>query len=647
MSLIVGEGISKTWSARDVLKNVSFTLAPGQRVAMVGPNGQGKSTLLKIIAGVDAPTWGKLSRKAGLAVGYLAQDPPDLGDITLEQAMNDVFAPLRRMEHEMHELATRLEHGAAGDPSAAAMLARYGQLQHDFEQAGGYTYARAIARTLEGLELPRDLWNRPLSHLSGGQRSRAHLGRLLLEQPDVLLLDEPTNHLDMDSLEWLETYLSNFGGAMIVVSHDRYFLDRVTNYTWEVAFATVECYKGSYSRYLPQQAERFNERMKRWEAQQQYIEETQEFIRRFIAGQRTKEAQGRRTRLERFMRDEAIAKPQQNQAITIRLRATQRSGDFVMHLNDLAVGYAAKTGENRLIQIDKLDVRRGERVAIVGPNGCGKTTLLKTMLGQLPPLSGAVRLGANVQVGYLSQRHTELDEDMTAMDCVRSLDTSVTEQRARSLLGQVGLSGDESLKKVCELSGGQRSRILLARLMLASPNVLILDEPTNHLDIPSQEVLQAVLSDFGGTIIFVSHDRYLIQAMATSIWAVESGSVKVLSGSWDAYLNWRGRTLEAAPAADNDDKQRAKQARAQQHQDRRRQTNETRQMRRRLGQVEHDIHKFEQTLKNLDAQLLGASEAGNLDLITQIGIEHGETQHKITALMQEWEQLSLALDEEG
>ncbi len=641
MSLVTGERIFKSFGQQEVLRNVSFTLGARQRAGLVGPNGQGKSTLLKIIAGVDTPTSGRVNTRAGLRIGYLAQDPPDLGNMTLEEAMHDVFTKLRTMETRMHELASRL--ALPDHASDSSLLASYGRIQHDFELAGGYTYAGRITRVLEGLELPRELWNKPLGHLSGGQRSRAHLGRLLLEQPDLLLLDEPTNHLDMASVEWLEGYLGDFNGAIVLVSHDRYFLDRVTDSTWEASNSSLECYKGSYSDYLPKRKHRFEERMKQWESQRKYIEETQEFIRRFIAGQRSKEAQGRRTRLERFIRDEAIEKPFSNRKITMRLRVTQRTGDIVLRLRDLKAGYRQGDADKCLVDIENLDVRRNQRVAILGPNGCGKTTLLRTILGDLPPLAGAVNLGSNVQVGYLSQTHAELETDSTALECVRSTEASVTDQRAMSLLGQVNLSGDEAQKRICELSGGQRSRVSLVRLMLKNPNVLILDEPTNHLDIPSQEVLQDVLMDFGGTIILVSHDRYLIQSIATTIWALDSGAIKVLDGNWDSYLHWRNRQACVDPAAEpNND--RIKKQRIEEHNSRRERNRNLNRARRRLEKVESEIDSREQALKQMDEALMDASAKGDIERISELGERHRDTQQQLSALMEEWEQLSLTLD---
>ncbi len=645
MSLVVGEGISKSWSEKDVLKNVAFTLAPGERVGLVGPNGQGKTTLIRIIAGLEQATTGTFQRKGDLRIGYLPQDPPAMEGATLRSAMLDVFGNLHRIEQELHDLAGQMAVAGQTPEEHEKILARYGQLQHEFEDGGGYTYSHRIDAVLCGLEFDRAQWDRPLAELSGGQRTRAYLARLLLEAPDVLLLDEPTNHLDLAAVEWLEQWVRDFPGAMIVVSHDRYFLDRVTEATWEVSFATLECYKGNYSRYLAQRDERYKERMRRWEAQREFIETTEEFIRRFLAGQRSKEAQGRRTRLARFIRDEAIPKPREHERISVRLKTTERTGDFVLYLTGLKAGYPPLPP---LVSVENLSIQRGQRVAIVGPNGCGKTTLLRTMLGQLPPMGGKVRLGSNVRLGYLSQTHSELDEEITALDAVRRIEPTMSEERGRNLLGSLLLSGDDAFKKIKELSGGQRSRVVLARLMLQKANVLVMDEPTNHLDVASQEVLQDVLGDFDGTVIFVSHDRYLIQALATHVWAVWEGAVVPLTGSWGQYVKWRDEKTGAAEAAAAEAQaDKAKVQRKEDYRQRRQKTNEVQRLTRRLAQAEKEIHDLEARMKQINQELTAASDAGDVDKITALGLEYTQTDDRLRKMFAEWEEVSTGLEKAG
>ncbi|MBN1555955.1 MAG: ABC-F family ATP-binding cassette domain-containing protein [Phycisphaerae bacterium] len=641
MSLIVAENLSKSFSEVAVLRNVKLTLAPLRRVGLVGPNGQGKTTLLRILAGLEPPTDGHLQRKSDLRIGYLPQDPPALEGESLREALLSVFDDLRRLERDMHALAHELE-----TDSDDRKLARYGDLSHEFETRGGYSYAQRVEQVLEGLRFETESWDRPLAKLSGGQRTRAYLAKLLLQDPEVLLLDEPTNHLDYEAVEWLEEWLRAFHGSLVVVSHDRWFLDRVTTATWEVSDATLECYKGAYTDYLAQREERFKERMRRWEAQQQYIRETEDFIRRFIAGQRTKEAQGRQTRLERFLRTEAIAQPREHPRINVRFRAGDRAGDIVLRITDLRAGYAP---DKPLVTVEELEILRGRRIAVVGPNGAGKTTLVRTILGQLPALAGEIKLGSNVQPGYLSQTHAELDPDDQAFGAVLRIDPAIGEQRARNVLGSLLLTGDDSLKKIRELSGGQRSRVALARLIFQRPNLLVMDEPTNHLDILSQEVLQDVLSDFDGTILFVSHDRYLIHALATDIWAIHDGTITPLVGDWDRYLEWRDKKRAADPATqpkpDKQQRREAQQQRKEDQKERRKQANELKKTQRRFDEVETQIHQLEAKLEDLNEQISHASGEGDMKQIEELGHAYTAEKTQLQTLYKEWEQLGAALED--
>ena len=535
MSLVIGENISHQYGAEEVLRHAAFRVGETDRIGLVGPNGEGKTTLLRIIAGSLEPTLGEAHRRQGLSIGYLPQDPPALEGTTVHQAMLEAPTDLRRMERQLHEMESRLAE-AADD---ASLLREYGEVQAAFEARGVYHVATRIEQVLTGLGFERAAWSQPLSELSGGQRTRAYLATLLLKGPDLLLLDEPTNHLDLESVEWLEGWLSSFGGAIVLVSHDRWFLDRVTTRTWEVASRHLECYRGSYSHYLRQRAERFKERMRTWKAQQEHIAKTREFIRIHIAGQRTKEAQGRRKRLERFIRDEAIERPHENATIHLRLSPGPRTGQIVLRARDLRAGYDPGVP---LVEAEELEVQLGDRVAVIGPNGSGKTTLVRTLLGELPPLSGEIVRGARVNVGYLSQTQAELVPDATALEAVRAAQPGISSQDARTLLGSLLLTEDDVFKKVRELSGGQRSRVVLARLVVQKTNVLVLDEPTNHLDIPSTEILQDVLERFDGSVVFVTHDRYLIQSVATHIWALEPAGPDRGRGSLSAPAKTGERT---------------------------------------------------------------------------------------------------------
>ena len=544
MSLITGTGVGKSFGVDYVIQGARFQVAEGEKIGLVGPNGQGKTTLLRLLCRQDAPTVGEIQLRNNLRIGYLPQDPPALAGTTLWESMQEVFANLRKMEADIHRLADEL-----GDDPDGSKLAAYGELHTKFEALGGYDIDNRIRTVLTGLNFQPDRHEMPLAHLSGGQRTRGLLARLLLEEPEVLLLDEPTNHLDIEAVEWLERYLQSFGQALIVVSHDRYFLDRVTDRTWEISFGNLDIYRGGYSQYVRQRDQRYLERMRQWQAQQDFIERTEEFIRRHLAGQRTKEAQGRRTRLERFKQTEAIPKPQQHQHVNVRINPLQRTGDMVVRTADLVVGYSE---DKPLATVGNQVVRAGQRIAIVGPNGIGKTTLLRTLMGKLDPLAGSCEFGANVDQGYLSQTHENLRPDANVLDSLMSVSESLTPERARTLLGSFLFTGDEVFKKISVISGGQRSRVIFAQLAAAGPNLLLLDEPTNHLDLPSREIVQEMLKDFAGTVIFISHDRYLIEAIATNIWALDGGELHSLGGGVgelrplaDAGANGRDRNRPA------------------------------------------------------------------------------------------------------
>ena len=636
MSLIVGQGVGKYYGALDVFQNISFSIEHDDCIGLVGPNGEGKTTLLRILADLEESTSGTLQRKRDLRVGYLPQDPPMLGDATLWDSSLEVFADLRRMEAELAGLARGLAEAAGHDEA----LARYSELQAEFERREGYTYEGRIRTVLTGVGFSEDDFHAPLGHLSGGQRTRSLLARLLLEEPDLLLLDEPTNHLDLDTVEWLEGWMQTFPGSLVVVSHDRYFLDRVTARTWEMSFGTLETYRGNYSAYLRQRRERYDHRLKQWQAQQAFIEKTEDFIQRNISGQRTKEAQGRRTRLERFMREEAIERPRQHQRIRVRLKPPQRTGDMVLELRDLALGYAP--GES-LVRIPELEARRGQRIAVVGSNGAGKTTLVRSILREVELLEGSIRYGANVELGYLSQDHGYMDVDGTVLDAVRQVRPTMSPAEVRNLLGSFLFSGDDVFRRVGELSGGQRSRVALARLVVQEANTLLLDEPTNHLDVFSQEVLEDVLGDFEGTLLLVSHDRYLIQALATHVWVVDEGAVHDLEGGWDEYVLWREARTARVRAAEGDARSDRREDREAQKQVRR-ERKRVEKLQLRQEEVEAAIHQLEARQEDLSQRIGRAGEEQDVDQVHRLGAEYQVVQDEVQKLWSEWETLAESLE---
>ncbi len=530
MPLITAIDLGKSYGAVDIFSHLSFSMPHRARIGLVGTNGVGKTTLLRLLLGLEEPSAGEVQRSRGLQVGYLPQEATFDEHGTLWQACLAAFSTLLEQQQEL----ARLEAAMSDPEQAEAALEAYGRLQHAFEHAGGYTYETRIRQVLTGLGFSAADEQRPVEQLSGGQRTRALLARLLLTNPDLLLLDEPTNHLDIAAIEWLEDYLRDWEGAALIVSHDRYFLDQVVESVWEMS-PGLEVFRGNYSAYLSQRAERYQRRIEEYQAQQEFIEKEEEYIRRNMAGQNTRQAQGRRKRLERLLDEARLTPPVEKRRLRLRLEAGGRSGDLVIRTQGLSIGYA---DEGRpLFHAPDLTLVRGECAAVIGPNGAGKTTFLKTLLEQIPPYAGEVSLGANLQIGYFAQAHEGLHAEWDLMEEVAAVAPAMRPAEIRDTLAKFLFSGDDVFKKVSVLSGGERGRLALARLALQGANLLLLDEPTNHLDLPSQEVLQSILAEFGGTILLVSHDRYLIDALATQIWEVlpDAQTLRVFAGSYSEY----------------------------------------------------------------------------------------------------------------
>jgi len=550
MSLITATNLAKSYGAHDVFEGVSAAVPHQARIALVGPNGIGKTTLLRLLAGLEKPDQGQLQRARALRIGYLPQEvsfsrsPKSAIRQTLWESCLEAFADILAQEAEL----TRLEQAMADPHRADKAIERYGPLQEAFELAAGYTYPTRIRRVLNGLGFSPDEYNRPLEQLSGGERTRALLAKLLLESPDLLILDEPTNHLDITAVEWLEGWLREWPGAELVVSHDRYLLDRIIDTVWELSPKGVETYRGNYSAYVQQRAERHRYHGARYGAQQDHIRREQEYIRRNIAGQNSRQAQGRRKRLERLLREEAIARPEVERTVRIDFGRIDRSGDRVLETSELIIGYP--DSNQPLFEVPDLVLTRGECVALIGPNGAGKTTFLKTLLGEVQPWAGEVRLGASLQVGYFAQAHEGLVPEHTVLDEILAVNPKLKRSQARNLLARFLFTGDTVDRPIEVLSGGERGRVALAKLALEGANFLLLDEPTNHLDIPSQEVLEEALETFPGTILLVSHDRYLIDALATQVWVItpEARALEVFMGGFETYLRARQQITEARKA---------------------------------------------------------------------------------------------------
>ncbi|NPV07697.1 MAG: ABC-F family ATP-binding cassette domain-containing protein [Anaerolineae bacterium] len=623
MSVVSGSGLAKYYGAQDVFRSVSFSLARGEKAGLIGPNGVGKTTLLRIIAGQEVPTEGSLHRASSISLGYLAQDAQIEGDCTLWEATLSALGSLRSLEEELRRLEAAI--AESDDP---ALWRRYEDCEHRYQAAGGYDHEWRARQTLEGLGLGDSL-NCPVSQLSGGQHTRARLAQLLLQRPDVLLLDEPTNHLDLEALAWLESFLQSWEGSIVAVSHDRYFLDAVAGTIWELTPEGLDRYRGNYSAYEAQKAQRLEHLRREYERQQEHIRATEAFIRRYKAGQRYREARGRQKRLDRL---ERIELPSQQRAMRVNLKAAARGGWVVLEAHDLAVGYAKG---RPLFTIEDLILLRGERAALVGPNGSGKTTFLRTALGELEPLAGRLMLGHNVLPGYLSQAQDELHPGRTLVEEMLSV-RELSLPEARDHLALFLFTEDDPFKRVGDLSGGERSRLALAKLTLQGTNFLVLDEPTNQLDMLSRDVLESVLSEYDGTILFVSHDRYFIDSLATQVWAIESGRLVAYPGDYSAYTAAKaaqGREREKRETAQRRPSPRSTpEARAAQREQRRRQERRVR--------LEAEIEEMEQRLAALEAQLAEAAEQEDWDTLRELGTDHEAVSQALARALRSWEEVA-------
>ena len=635
MTIVHTTGLGKYFGSQDVFQNVSIRISRGDRVGLVGPNGHGKTTLLRIIAGLEEPSAGQVTLARDLTVGYLPQHAELDGDGSLHDAMMETFASLRRQQAILHDLEAQMTQPDC-EPTA---FERYGELQTAFELAGGYTYETHIRRVLGGLGFSEAEFAKPLSILSGGQRTRAKLARLLLEEPELLLLDEPTNHLDLDGVEWLEAYLAGWKGSLVVVAHDRRFLDKLTNIIWDMALGRLESYTGNYSHYVEQREERMARQQMEYDAQQEHVERTEEYIRRYKAGQRARQAKGRLRRLQRL---ERLDRPRDAKRISLNLQTDLRSGDLVLRTRDLTIGYAGPP-RTELVACPDLLLLRGERAALLGPNGSGKTTLIKTIVNQLAPLAGEVKLGANVRLGYLVQAHADLNLDRTVLDEI--LDTrNLPLNEARDFLGRFLFSGDDIHKQIKDLSGGERSRVALAKLTLAGANFLILDEPTNHLDIASQEILEDVLVQFRGTMLLVSHDREFVDNLATQVWILHGSRLVTFAGNYGEYLGSveAGLLSEsgAGPVTVDMQRQQDLEQRRVRKAEERRLEREARRHEERVQQLEATVLTLEVEIRQLEVQMAQASSDGRLDDIYQLSQQYDRTRRRLDRLLEEWTELA-------
>lgn len=667
MALITTNNLTKSFGATDIFTGITLSIEKGSRLGIVGPNGVGKTTLLRILAGEDESSSGSVTRSRGVRSGYLSQEADFKMEGTLWDACHSVFEDLIRQQNELH----RLEELMATNPD---VIEQYGKLQEDFERRGGYTYETRIKQVLTGLGFDASDYALSLDHLSGGQRTRAFLARLLLSDPDLLLLDEPTNHLDIRAVEWLEGYLNQWNGAVVIVSHDRYFLDKVSTIIFEMLPGAYEIYNGNYTAYLKQREERIARRQEMFESEKEKLLKEIEYIKRNISGQNTLQAKGKLKRLSRLVQaieqigfeaalNQKWSETAEEVNITtsyfgveeaerrvralrspvrilpnlhLRLGSEKRSGDLVIRTKDLQVGFPDKF----LFKSPDIELRRQDCAALIGPNGAGKSTFLKTILGQLEPLAGEVILGASLHIGYFAQAHEGLDPEKTLLQEIDSVMPNWLPGQIRDYLGKYLFSGDDVYKKISMLSGGERGRLALAKLALQDTNLLLLDEPTNHLDIPSQEVLESVLEDYTGTILLISHDRYLVDALATQIWEVdpEEQSLLAFKGTYSELRAEREQKEYEAFMAANQSKVAGRKSKVESSKSK----TDAKEERRKIAQLqelENKIAELEATLANLGGQL--ESPLVKPDEVVKIGREYERIQKEMDEKLAEWERMQI------
>ncbi|MCM3729691.1 ABC-F family ATP-binding cassette domain-containing protein [Neobacillus cucumis] len=621
-----------------MLSNIKLELQTRDRVALVGRNGAGKSTLLKIIAGHLSHDGGEIIKPKDVTIGYLAQNTGLESNLSIWDEMLTVFEPLRLMEKSLRKLEEQM-----ADPTIFVdstkyerILKEYDLLQVKFKEQGGYQYEADIRSVLYGLNFHDN--SLMIASLSGGQKTRLALGKLLLTRPDILILDEPTNHLDIDTLSWLEQYLQGYDGAILIVSHDRYFLDKVVTQVYEVSRKQIQRFTGNYSAYLDQKAANYERDMKLYEKQQQEVASLQDFIHRNLArASTTKRAQSRRKKLEKM---EIMDRPLGDEkSATFSFEIEKQSGNDVLTVESLAVGYEGK----KVSEDISFRAYRGESIALVGPNGIGKSTLLKTIIKKLPALAGSVRYGTNLALGYYDQEQAELTSNKRVINELWDDYPLKSEKEIRTVLGNFLFSGDDVLKIVSTLSGGEKARLALAKLMLEKANLLILDEPTNHLDLDSKEVLENALIDYPGTILFVSHDRYFINRIATKVLELSpKGSLEYL-GDYDYYVEKKLEQEELAALAQRDSAKKIAEkesAEKNSYQQDKESKKLERQRKRRLEEVELRIEELEEQILEFEQQLCDPEVFQDHEKVLEINIQNEKAKNELEQLMDEWAALA-------
>ncbi|EKZ0265766.1 ABC-F family ATP-binding cassette domain-containing protein [Listeria monocytogenes] len=648
MILLQVQQISKFFGAEVILDNIKLEVKTGDRIALVGRNGAGKSTLLKIIAGKMSYDGGTISKPKSVEIGYLAQNTGLESSKTIWDEMLSVFDSLRKMEADLRKMELRLgEPELYNDPEKyQALMTDYDTLQHTFKEIGGYTYEAEIRSVLNGLRFYPEDYEVEIASLSGGQKTRLALAKLLLAKQDILVLDEPTNHLDIETLAWLETYLQNYHGSLLIVSHDRYFLDKVVNQVYEISRTKIDHYKGNYSSFVNQKQAKLEQMWKEFDKQQKQIAKLEDFVaRNIVRASTTKRAQSRRKQLEKM---DVLGRPQGDEkAAHFGFQFEKQTGKDVLMVDQLSIGYAK---DKRIASNLTFEMKRQDSLALVGPNGIGKSTLLKTLIRDIPALSGEFHFGAGVKIGYYDQEQAKLTSNKTVLMELWDDYPELNEVNVRTTLGNFLFSDDDVLKNVQSLSGGEKARLALAKLTLLEANVLILDEPTNHLDIESKEVLEAALIDFEGTILFVSHDRYFINRIASKIVELAPEKATVFLGDYDYYQEKLAEEKELARLDAEDRRKKGEQVEATasvrklNYQEEKEQQKLLRQRKRKLEEIEKSMEETDEKIAELELQLTNPEVFQDHEKALEITQELDAVKATGEKLMEEWETLSEELE---
>ena len=630
MIILQANKIERSFAGEVLFDNINLQVDERDRIALVGKNGAGKSTLLKILVGEEEPTSGEINKKKDISLSYLAQDSRFESENTIYDEMLHVFDDLRRTEQQLRQM--ELEMGEKSGEDLDKLMSDYDRLSENFRQAGGFTYEADIRAILNGFKFDESMWQMKIAELSGGQNTRLALAKMLLEKPNLLVLDEPTNHLDIETIAWLENYLVNYSGALIIVSHDRYFLDKVATITLDLTKHSLDRYVGNYSRFVELKEQKLATEAKNYEKQQKEIAALEDFVNRnLVRASTTKRAQSRRKQLEKM---ERLDKPQAGKkAANMTFQSEKSSGNVVLTVENAAIGYDGEV----LSEPINLDLRKMNAVAIVGPNGIGKSTFIKSIVEQIPFIKGEKRFGANVEVGYYDQTQSKLTPSNTVLDELWNDFKLTPEVEIRNRLGAFLFSGDDVKKSVGMLSGGEKARLLLAKLSMENNNFLILDEPTNHLDIDSKEVLENALIDFDGTLLFVSHDRYFINRVATHVLELSENGSTLYLGDYDYYVEKKAE-VEMIQTEEASTSNQAKEASpVNDYQAQKESQKEVRKLMRQIESLEAEIEELESQSQVISEQMLETNDAGKL---MELQAELDKISHRQEEAMLEWEELS-------